>query len=242
MSWVGLVFWAGSLCQDCPTTFRFFIKSLEEGRLVRPKHRETSSRFCLCCFVIYVYIFVLDETAGFGCRHFIYKGYLKIWNQHVATLGWKPPLQSETTRLMESNLALWIRIRIILKTESCFLLCHKVMLSFAPVHMKTLKRWKYDSIPNRVGACVNARSIWCDIMHRSWKSSFSSVHTQTKSRGFQKSPLWGRFFKNCFFGARKRRLRGKGRLQRRKKSPSTQHYHRYPKFKSDNRCRVTKIL
>ena len=87
MSWVGLVFWAGSLCQDCPTTFRFFIKSLEEGRLVRPKYRETSSRFCLCCFVIYVYIFVLDETAGFGCRHFIYKGYLKIWNQHVATLG-----------------------------------------------------------------------------------------------------------------------------------------------------------
>ena len=164
MNWVGLVFWAGSLCQDCPTTFRFFIKSLEEGRLVRPKYRETSSRFCLCCFVIYVYIFVLDETAGFGCRHFIYKGYLKIWNQHVATLGWKPPLQSETTRLMESNLALWIRIRIILKTESCFLLCHKIMLSFAPVHMKTLKRWKYDSIPNRVGACVNARSIWCDII------------------------------------------------------------------------------
>ena len=38
------------------------------------------------------------------------------------------------------------------------------MLSFAPVHMKTLKRWKYDSIPNRVGACVNARSIWCDII------------------------------------------------------------------------------
>ena len=35
------------------------------------------------------------------------------------------------------------------------------MLSFAPVDMKTLKRWKYDSIPNRVGACVNARSIWC---------------------------------------------------------------------------------
>ena len=28
--------------------------------------------FSLCCFVIYVYIiFVLDKTAGFGCRHFI---------------------------------------------------------------------------------------------------------------------------------------------------------------------------
>ena len=38
------------------TTFRFFIKSPEEGRLVRPKHRETSNRFSLCCFVIYVTI------------------------------------------------------------------------------------------------------------------------------------------------------------------------------------------
>ena len=40
-------------------TFRFFIKSPEEGRLVRPKYRETLSRFSLCCFVIYVYIFVI---------------------------------------------------------------------------------------------------------------------------------------------------------------------------------------
>ena len=39
-------------------TFRFFIKSPEEGRLVRPKYRETLSRFSLCCFVIYVYIIV----------------------------------------------------------------------------------------------------------------------------------------------------------------------------------------
>ena len=35
------------------TTYRFFIKSPEEGRLVRPKYRETSSRFSLCRFVIY---------------------------------------------------------------------------------------------------------------------------------------------------------------------------------------------
>ena len=35
------------------------IKSLKEGRLVRPKYPENSSPFSLCCFVIYVYIFVL---------------------------------------------------------------------------------------------------------------------------------------------------------------------------------------
>ena len=34
--------------------------------------RETSSRFSLCCFVIYVYTFVLDKRAGFGCRHFMH--------------------------------------------------------------------------------------------------------------------------------------------------------------------------
>ena len=60
MSWAGLVFWAGSLCQDRATTFRFFIKSPEEGRLVRPKYRETSSRSSLCCFVIYVYLFAFS--------------------------------------------------------------------------------------------------------------------------------------------------------------------------------------
>ena len=50
-------------------------KSPEEGRLVRPKYRENSSRLSLCCFVIYVYIFILDKTAGFSCFHF-YKKYL----------------------------------------------------------------------------------------------------------------------------------------------------------------------
>ena len=35
------------------------IKSPEEGLLVRPKYRETSSRFSPCSFVINVYIFCL---------------------------------------------------------------------------------------------------------------------------------------------------------------------------------------
>ena len=59
-------------------SFEFFIKSREEGRLVCRKYRETSSRFSLWCFDINVYIFVLDKTAGFGCRHFIYRGYYTV--------------------------------------------------------------------------------------------------------------------------------------------------------------------
>ena len=43
-------------------TFRFFIKSPEEGRLVRSKYREIWSRFSLCCFVVNVYIFVTDPV------------------------------------------------------------------------------------------------------------------------------------------------------------------------------------
>ena len=42
-----------------------------EGRFVRPKYRETPSRFCPCCFVIIVCILVLDKTARFGCITFI---------------------------------------------------------------------------------------------------------------------------------------------------------------------------
>ena len=38
------------------------VKSPEEW-LVRPKYRETSSCFSLCCFVIYVYIFVCSITG-----------------------------------------------------------------------------------------------------------------------------------------------------------------------------------
>ena len=40
------------------------VKSPEEEWLVRPKYRETSSCFSLCCFVIYVYTFV--ALSGFG--------------------------------------------------------------------------------------------------------------------------------------------------------------------------------
>ena len=54
------------LCIKFPTATRLYYlncnnfpilhKSPEEGRLVRPKYRETLSRFSLFCFVIYVYI------------------------------------------------------------------------------------------------------------------------------------------------------------------------------------------
>ena len=46
---------------------------LRKGKMVNLAkcNRETSSRFSLCCFVIHVYIFVLNKTAGFGCRHFV---------------------------------------------------------------------------------------------------------------------------------------------------------------------------
>ena len=49
-------------------TFRFFIKSPEEGRLVRPKYWETSSRFSLCCFVIYVTYILLSYRHHIGKR------------------------------------------------------------------------------------------------------------------------------------------------------------------------------
>ena len=41
---------------------------------LRPKYRETSSR--LCCFIINVYICVLDKPAGVGSRHFMQKASL----------------------------------------------------------------------------------------------------------------------------------------------------------------------
>ena len=45
---------------------------------LRLKYRETSSRFCLCCFIINVYICVLDKPAGVGSRHFIQKVHCQI--------------------------------------------------------------------------------------------------------------------------------------------------------------------
>ena len=43
-----------------------------------------------------------------------------------------------------------------------------------PVHTKTLKRWKYDSIPRRACVILVVNDVW---HHRFWKSPFSSVHT-----------------------------------------------------------------
>ena len=47
-------------------TFRFFIKSPEEGRLVHPKYRKTPSRFSLCCFVINVSMGAIGSTFWGG--------------------------------------------------------------------------------------------------------------------------------------------------------------------------------
>ena len=71
----------------------WFIKFPEEGRLICPKYRETSS----CCFVINVYIFVLDKTAGFGYRHFIYKAPYKPYrnSQHQFPDVYTPPDSSQ---------------------------------------------------------------------------------------------------------------------------------------------------
>ena len=71
LSPIPLPFFPSSL-SPTPYPFRRLLRRLvsshlkppEEGRLVRPKYQETSSRFSLCCFVMFVYIFVLDKTAA----------------------------------------------------------------------------------------------------------------------------------------------------------------------------------
>ena len=57
----------------------------------------------------------------------------------------QPKLQARSTR-----------IRIFLKTKIFFSVFKKnrVLESFSPVHTKTLKRWKYDSIPYRACAML----------------------------------------------------------------------------------------
>ena len=50
---------------------RHAVTSAGQSHTRLPKYQETSSCFSLCCFVIYVYIFVLDKTAGFVCHHLI---------------------------------------------------------------------------------------------------------------------------------------------------------------------------
>ena len=52
----------------------------------------------------------------------------------------------------------------------------------------------------------------------------ASIWNVNEKLGFQKSSLWGPFFKTCVFGARKRRLRVDGSLQPRKTSP----FSKYP--------------
>ena len=53
---------------------RHAVASAGQSHTRLPKYQETSSCFSLCCFVIYVYIFVLGKTAGFVCHHFFKKG------------------------------------------------------------------------------------------------------------------------------------------------------------------------
>ena len=95
-TWVFQIFWT-----DKPFFFRRFNEESEsrlfdsllnllkkDGLSVR-NIGKTQVALSLCCFVIHFYIFVLDKTAGFGCRR-LYKNYLFlpafwIWRQ-VKTL------------------------------------------------------------------------------------------------------------------------------------------------------------
>ena len=94
-------------------------------------------------------------------------------------------------------------IQIFLKTESFFRLrknkrhTRSVFESFSPVYTKTLKRWKYDSIPYK--SCA----VW-----RMQKPLFPFFHTKiSKPLFFKKTPLSGPFSKTCVFRVRKRRCR-----------------------------------
>ena len=68
--------------------------------------------------------------------------------------------------------------------------------------------WKQHSNP--YGACVmlEVYDVW---HHRIRKPPFSSVHTQTKSRRFQKSLLWRAFLKRSVFSDRFYRISVDGR-------------------------------
>ena len=63
--------------------------------------------------------------------------------------------------------------------------------SFSPVHMKTLKRWKYDNMPYWE-MCHN------DVWHRIRKPPFSSVYLNAKSQRFQNLHSGKRFWKGAF--------------------------------------------
>ena len=88
-----------------------------------------------------------------------------------------------------------------------------VFESFSPVHMKTLKRWKYDSIP--YWEMCHAGSIWCIISYQ-----ITSVFVRPlkhKKPAFSKSPLWRAFLKRCRFVDCFHRVRVDNRPNRRKK-------------------------
>ena len=78
-----------------------------------------------------------------------------------------------------------------------------VFESFSPVHTKTLKRWKYDSIPHRACVMLAAYDLW---HHRIQKPPFLTIHKSKRSQRFQKSPLRRAFLKRCVLGDRVHRM------------------------------------
>ena len=79
--------------------------------------------------------------------------------------------------------------------------------SFLPIHMKHPLR-----------SMRHARSIWCMTSSYSKTSVFPwSLHTQTKSRRFQKSLLWRAFLKRSVFSDCFYRIRVDGRSKPKKK-------------------------
>ena len=67
--------------QPNPPVFNPRQKFRGEGRLVRPKYREILSHFCLCCFVINVYIFIA-KTRGFHVPNTVVCSFL---SRHACT-------------------------------------------------------------------------------------------------------------------------------------------------------------
>ena len=87
-----------------------------------------------------------------------------------------------------------------------------VFESFSPVHMKTLKRWKYDNMPY-----WDDVSWWCMTSYS--KTSVFVRPLKRKKPAFSKSALWKAFLKKCFFVDWFHRVRLDSRPNRRKKNP-----------------------
>ena len=85
-----------------------------------------------------------------------------------------------------------------------------VFESFSPVHMKTLKRWKYDNMPY-----WDDVSWWCMTSYS--KTSVFVRPLKRKKPAFSKSPLCKAFLKRCFFVDWFHRVRLDSRPNRRKK-------------------------